>query len=159
MTRPELTNRMGVLLGGRAAEEVALGEISTGAQDDLVRATDLARSMVTELGMGESLGVMSVPSRAQGQFLPWENDRTQGDMSEQTAERIDAEVREILEQAHDRARQVLGARRDALDRIATRLLAEEVLEGDELRALLSDAAEADTSQTVRAGPRDISRAH
>lgn len=145
MTRPELKNRMSMLLAGRAAEEVALGEISTGAQDDLVRATDVARSMVTELGMSEALGVMSVPSRPAGEFLPWAGDRGQGDLSEQTAERIDIEVREILEQAHDQARQVLSERRDVLDLIATRLLTEEVLEGDLLHTLLSKAAHPDTT--------------
>ena len=69
MTRTELRNRLAVLLGGRAAEEIVLGEISTGAQNDLVRATDIARSMVAELGMGETLGVMSIDHRSTGQFL------------------------------------------------------------------------------------------
>jgi cell division protease FtsH len=160
MTLPELKSRMAVLLAGRASEEVALGEISTGAQDDLVRATDLARSMVTELGMSERIGVMSVSPRPSGQFVPWATERGQGEVSERTAEQIDVEVREILEHAHDQARQVLSERRDCLDVIATRLLTEEVLEGDDLRALLADAAQSDTTPRIgRAPQRDIRRAN
>ena len=139
MTRAELMSRMAVLLGGRAAEEVALGEISTGAQNDLVRATDLARSMVAQLGMSETLGVMSVRDQGQTRFLEGRPEVQQGAVAEQTAERIDHEVKQILEEAHDRARDVLSRRRPQLEQIAARLLEHEALEGDELRALLTDS--------------------
>ncbi len=138
LTRTELRNRLTVLLGGRAAEELSLGEISTGAQNDLVRATDLARSMVTELGMGQALGVMSIEDWNRPRFLEGEGRRdiAPGAVSERTAEQIDSEVKQILEEAHERARGILTDRREQLERIAGRLLEEEVLEGDALRELL-----------------------
>ena len=141
MTRSELMNQLAVLLAGRSAEEVALGEVSTGAQNDLVRATDLARSMVAQLGMGETLGVMSSGDPRAGRFLPGQPDLGVRHVSERTAERIDSEVKQLLEEAHECARKTLATRRDLLTRIATQLLEIEVLEGDELRALLTTPAE------------------
>ena len=136
MTRPELVSQLTVLLAGRAAEEVALGEVSTGAQNDLLRATDMARSMVAQLGMGETLGVMSFDETRVGRFLPGRTEPGVRPVSEQTAERIDTEVKQILEDAHDHARRILAERRHQLEQIARRLLEVEVLEGDELRRLL-----------------------
>ena len=138
MTRPELMNQLAVLLAGRSAEEVALGEISTGAQNDLVRATDMARSMVAQLGMGETLGVMSFDDPRVGRFLPGRSDLGGRPVSERTAERIDSEVKQVLEEAHECARKTLATRGDLLERITAQLLKAEVLEGDELRALLAD---------------------
>ena len=159
MTRTELRNRLAVLLGGRAAEEIVLGEISTGAQNDLVRATDIARSMVAELGMGETLGVMSIDHRSTGQFLNGEGPGRAASqpVSERTSELIDTEVKQILEDAHEHARRTLTERKELLERLASRLLEQEVLEGDELRALLSLAPPAenvksDSDQDTR--PRD-----
>ena len=159
MTRTELRNRLAVLLGGRAAEEIVLGEISTGAQNDLVRATDIARSMVAELGMGETLGVMSIDHRSTGQFLNGEGPGRAASqpVSERTSELIDTEVKQILEDAHEHARRTLTERKELLERLASRLLEQEVLEGDELRALLSLAPPAenvksDSDQGTR--PRD-----
>jgi cell division protease FtsH len=136
MTRQDLLGQLAVLLGGRSAEEIAFGEVSTGAQNDLQRATDIARSMVTEFGMSEALGAVNYESHRGNKFLdtPFMSDR--GNHSEDTAQKIDAEVKRILTAAHDDARRVLRERRDILDQLSERLLDKEVIEGDELRALL-----------------------
>ena len=157
-TRAELVNRMTVLLGGRAAEEVALGEISTGTQNDLVRATEPARSMVADLGMSEALGPMSLDHPGRGRFLEQPADLGRRAVSERTAELIDAEVRQLLDDAHDRARQVLVERRPLLKQIADHLLEREVLEGDALRALLADAVPLDSDETAAIKrPRRVTR--
>ena len=154
LTRTELRHRLAVLLGGRAAEEVVFDEVSTGAENDLSQATELARSMVTQLGMGSTLGVMSV-ARPDTEFLPGSADR-RGGLAERTAERIDDEVKAMLDEAHETALSVLTERRPALSRVADRLLAAEVLEGDELRELLAEDDEdgaQETPGTVRAFKR------
>jgi cell division protease FtsH len=136
MTRQDLLGQLAVLLGGRSAEEIAFGEVSTGAQNDLQRATDIARSMVTEFGMSETLGAVNYDGHRGNKFLdtPFMNER--GNHSEDTAQKIDAEVKRILTEAHDDARRVLRERRVILDQLSERLLDKEVIEGDELRALL-----------------------
>jgi cell division protease FtsH len=136
MTRQDLLGQLAVLLGGRSAEEIAFGEVSTGAQNDLQRATDIARAMVTEFGMSESLGAVNYDGHRGTKFIdtPFMNER--GNHSEDTAQKIDAEVKRILTAAHDDARRVLIERRDILDQLSLRLLDKEVIEGDELRALL-----------------------
>jgi len=135
MTKQDLLGQLAVLLGGRSAEEIAFGEISTGAQNDLQRATDIARSMVTEFGMSDALGAVNYDGH-RGTFLdsPFMSER--GNHSEDTAQQIDAEVKRILTEAHDEARRVLGERKDILDELSARLLDKEVIEGEELRALL-----------------------
>ena len=139
MTRPELLNRIAVLLGGRAAEEVALGEISTGAQNDLVRATDLALAMVADLGMSDTLGLMSLDHHAQRPLLEQPAELGRRVVADRTAERIDDEVKQILADALEQARRVLLDHRPLLEQIAARLLEHEVLAGDELRAMLAAA--------------------
>ena len=137
MTGAELGNQLAVLLGGRTAEEVALGEVSTGAQNDLQRATDIARSMVTEYGMSPELGLVSYDnSRRRALFLDIPGSNERGPYAEQTAQRIDAEVRRIIDGAHDTARALLTARREELETLTTRLLDREVLDGDEVRTIL-----------------------
>src|SRR5919112_1286954 len=133
MTRRDLHSQLAVLLGGRSAEEIAFGEISTGAQNDLQRATDIARAMVTEFGMSEVVGAVSYNGHKRGAFLdtPFMNER--GNHSEDTAQKIDAEVKRIITEAHDDARRVLGERKPILDELSTRPLDKEVIEGDELR--------------------------
>jgi cell division protease FtsH len=137
MSRQEILDRLVVLLGGRVAEEITVGEISTGAQDDLLNATDLARRMVRELGMSESVGLLSFePKRG----LSFQGDRWppagSHDYSDETARAVDAEVARILGEAQGRARAMLGERRDALERIAQRLLEAEAMSGEELRAIV-----------------------
>jgi cell division protease FtsH len=138
MTRTALTDQLVVLLGGRTAEEVALGEISTGAQNDLQRASDIARAMVVEFGMSESFGAISFDSHTRSRFLDMPLGPDRGDYSEETAREIDAEVRRIVRTAHERARALLTEHRETLDRVARRLLEKEVVEGDELRAIVAD---------------------
>jgi cell division protease FtsH len=136
MTRSDLHSQLAVLLGGRSAEEIAFGEISTGAQNDLQRATDIARSMVTEFGMSEALGAVNYNGHKRGMFLEVPFVQERGTYAEDTAQQIDAEVKRILTEAHDAARRVLGERRDVLDALSQRLLEKEVVESDELLAIV-----------------------
>jgi cell division protease FtsH len=125
-----------VLLGGRTAEEIALGEISTGAQNDLQRATDIARSMVTEWGMSDALGVVHYNGHSRHRFLDIPLGPERGDYAEDTARLIDGEVKRILTEAHEQARRILTEQREPLEQITRRLLDIEVMEGDELRRML-----------------------
>jgi cell division protease FtsH len=136
LTRTDLLNQLSVLLAGRTAEEIAFGEISTGAQNDLQRATDIARAMVTEFGMSDSLGAINYNGHKRPAFLELSLGPERGPHSEETAQKIDAEVKRIMTEAHDQARRVLQERRPSLDDLARRLLEKEVIEGDELRAML-----------------------
>ena len=136
MTRTDLHNQLAVLLGGRTAEEIALGEISTGAQNDLQRASDIARAMVTEFGMSESMGAVSFDSHTRNRFLEIPLGGERGNYAEDTAREIDTEVRRIVNAAHERARTLLADHRDTLDRVARRLLEKEVIDGEELREII-----------------------
>jgi len=138
MTRSELEDRMSVLLGGRVAEELVFGDVSTGAQDDLQKATDIALSMVTQYGMSETLGLRTFESERRSQFLDMPI-VPRKEYSEEKASAIDAEVEKILERAHEKVRQMLAERRTVLDEVAHRLLEKEVMDGDELRTLLAGA--------------------
>jgi cell division protease FtsH len=139
LRRAELVDKMTVLLGGRAAERLVFGEPSTGAADDLGRATDLARDMVLRYGMDESLGPVTYadakPSLLLGEATPTARaERT----SPQTAQRIDAAVQGLLQSALDRATGILSDNRVVLDRAAQALLARETLDEAELEALARD---------------------
>ena len=136
MTRQDLESQLAVLLAGRTAEEVALGEISTGAQNDLQRATDLARAMVTEFGMSDSLGAINYDGNKRARFMDIPIGQERGLYGEDTAQQIDAEIKRILTQAHNTARQILHDNREKLETVTHRLLEIEVMEGDELRRLL-----------------------
>src|SRR5204862_3854665 len=136
MTRGELLHQLAVLLGGRTAEEIALGEISTGAQNDLQRATDIARAMVTEFGMSESLGAINYDGQKRARFLDIPIPAERGLYGEETAKKIDAEITRIQTDAHNTARRVLTENREKLETVTRRLLDVEVMEGDELRKLL-----------------------
>ena len=136
MQRQDLLNQLAVLLGGRTAEEIALGEISTGAQNDLLRATDIARAMVTEWGMSEALGAVNYDGHKRGKFLDIQLGPERGAYAEDTAKLIDSEVKRIMTGAHDEARRILSKRRDMLEAVTRRLLEKEVMEGDELRRIL-----------------------
>jgi cell division protease FtsH len=140
MTREELRSQLAVLLGGRTAEEIALGEISTGAQNDLQRATDIARSMVTEFGMSDTLGAINYDGHKRARFLDMPMPQERGLYGEETAQKIDAEIVRILDEAHKTAQDVLTKKRDKLEAITRRLLEVEVMEGDELRTILDAAA-------------------
>ncbi len=137
MQKQDLMNQMAVLLGGRSAEEVALGEISTGAQNDLQRASDLARSMVTEWGMSDRMGVVHFEPTRRNRFLDVPLPAERGPYSEDTAQLIDAEVKQLITHAHQEARRILRDQRDLLERVTRRLLEQEVMEGEELRAMIA----------------------
>ncbi len=129
ITQPELEDRLAVMMGGRAAERLVYGELSTGAMNDLQQATALARRMVEEFGMSEVVGPVSLTRHAL--FLPLEGLRTEA-LSEQVAAEADAEVKRLLEDAEQRAEAIVTKRRDDLDRLAHLLLEHETLEGAEL---------------------------
>jgi len=142
MTRSELEDRIAVLLGGRVAEELVYGEVSTGAHNDLERATDVARLMVTKYGMSERLGLATYGERApmflKGPAAPWGGER---DFSEATARVIDEEVRSLLDGTHDRVRGILTAKKATLISAAAELKRTETLDGERLRrALAGDGA-------------------
>jgi cell division protease FtsH len=136
MTRGDLLSQLAVLLGGRTAEEIALGEISTGAQNDLQRATDIARAMVTEFGMSDALGAINYDGNKRARFLDIPMPQERGLYGEETAQKIDSEIKRILGDAHATAQRVLTDNRDKLETVTARLLDIEVMEGDELRRLL-----------------------
>jgi cell division protease FtsH len=135
LTRSELLDRIAVMLGGRAAEEIVFNEVSTGAKNDLDKATDLAANMVRSYGMSEKLGPLSY-DRGGPAFLNVPGAAREKDYSEETARTIDAEVRAIVEKAYATARSIITERRDAIMKIAAILLQKEVIEGEELKALL-----------------------
>jgi cell division protease FtsH len=138
MTRSELQDRLAVLLGGRVAEEQVFGEISTGAQNDLQRATDIARSMVTEYGMSDLMGLATYERARQAMFLP-EGFAPSKTYSEKKSAQIDDEVSRVIDEAHQRVRGILSAHRKVLDELADLLSREEVVEGEELRKMLGKA--------------------
>ena len=139
MTREELENKMAVLMGGRAAEVLVFGELSTGAADDLNRATEVARSMIMRYGMDETLG-QAVYAEETPRYLenlpPGHAGLTRGTAhSQETAREIDCAVRSLLDQAFDTATKILEQHRKVLDETARRLLEKETLSGDELPKL------------------------
>lgn len=137
MDEAELQGQIATLLGGRSAEEIVFGSITTGAANDLQRATDLAERMVTTYGMSKVLGPLAYEKGQQSMFLGNEAVNPRRMMSEQTAEAIDREVKERVETAHQQALDILKHNRDLLETVATKLLETEVIEGEELQSLLS----------------------
>jgi cell division protease FtsH len=136
MQRRDLMNQLTVLLGGRTAEEIALGEVSTGAQNDLLRATDIARAMVTEWGMSDTLGAINYDGHKRNKFLDMPLGPERGNYAEETAQLIDAEVKRIMTEVHAEARRILTGHREKLEAVTRRLLEVEVMEGEELRRML-----------------------
>ncbi|MEG4309381.1 MULTISPECIES: ATP-dependent zinc metalloprotease FtsH4 [unclassified Microcoleus] len=132
----ELRGQIATLLGGRSAEEVVFGSITTGASNDLQRATDLAERMVTTYGMSKVLGPLAYDRGQQSMFLNDGMGNARRAVSAQTAEAIDQEVKEIVETAHQQALDILKANRELLETITQKLLETEVVEGDALREFL-----------------------
>jgi cell division protease FtsH len=135
LTRAELLDRLDVLLGGRVAEEITFGDVSTGAQDDLQRATDIARHMITRWGMSETLGLGTFEEPDRAPFLPGHGIPPR-EYSEDTARAIDAEIRRFLDAAHARVLETLTARRPALEMLAKLLIDHEVVDGEQLGRLV-----------------------
>jgi cell division protease FtsH len=136
MTKGQTLARIAMALGGRAAEQVVFGELTTGAQDDLKRATRLARAMVCEFGMSEKLGPVAYGDGDENIFLGREVVSRRDEYSEATSREIDQEVRAIIEQQYALVIQVIGAHRAELDRLAEALLVRETLDADEIKAAM-----------------------
>ncbi len=134
-SRDEMLDQIAVLLGGRTAEELFCGDITTGASNDLERATKIAREMVTRYGMSEELGTQ-VFGEAQHEVFLGRDYAQKNDYSAETAKRIDDEIERIMREGHDRAREVLSTRRDQMDTMARVLLERETVEGPAVDALL-----------------------
>jgi cell division protease FtsH len=145
MTRSELEDRIAVLLGGRVAEELVYGEVSTGAHNDLERATELARLMVTKYGMSERVGLATYGER-QGLFLKGGGIGGEREYSEATARTIDEEVRALLDRTHDRVRGMLTTKKAVLVAAAQELKRTETLEGERLRRALAGESMTEGSQ-------------
>ena len=139
MTKAELQNKVAVLLGGRVAEEIIYQEISTGAQDDLRKATDIATSMVKTYGMSEKLGQISFERDRQSLFLQTGQTSGRGDYSEETSREIDCEVRRIIDEQYARVRTILSAQEGVLREAALVLLGKEVITGEELKGIIAKA--------------------
>jgi cell division protease FtsH len=137
LTQSELEDRIAVLLGGRAAEEAVYGEISTGAHNDLDRATEMARLMVMQYGMSEKLGPMTFGGGQQALFLKGSGLPQEKEYSEDTARAIDTETRAIIDRIYERVRDLMTARKTVLMAAADELKQKETLEGDRLRRLLA----------------------
>ena len=150
LTEPELKDRLAILLGGRTAEELVFGQISTGAQDDLQRATEIARAMVSEFGMSPKLGPLSFGRdgfrSGDGRAL-FPSDRPE--VSEETARLVDAEVAGLVNEAHDRAREILERDRTLLDKLSRVLMAREVMEGKELKRYVDGEDPIPDEETLR----------
>jgi cell division protease FtsH len=137
MDEAELRGQIATLLGGRAAEEIVFNSVTTGASNDLQRATDLAEQMVTTFGMSKILGPLAYQQGTRPMFLGDGMPNPRRSMSEETAQAIDREVKEIVEAAHQQALETLKQNRDLLETITTQLLETEAIEGEKLHQLLS----------------------
>jgi cell division protease FtsH len=135
MTQGELEGKIRVLLGGRIAEQLVFGDRSTGAEDDLVKATEIARAMVRNYGMSDRLGNVSFEGGKGRTVLGAPSELSVRDFGDETASAIDAEIREVLERQEKSATLLLGSKRQILAAAAEQLLVQETLSGDELRAI------------------------
>ena len=135
-TENEFRDQLAILLGGRVAEEVVFGDISSGASNDLERATEIANAMVTQLGMSKKLGPLTWGRRESLQFLGGQV-HEERNFSEETAKMIDDEVRELVEEGHRRATEVITSQRDVLNALAARLNEKEVIDGEEVKQIIN----------------------
>lgn len=140
MTKSQLLDEVTTLLGGRVAESLVLGEISTGAQNDLERATSIVRKMITEYGMSEELGPMTFGHKAEEVFLGRDIARDRN-YSENIAYAIDKEGSQFIEQSYERARQILSQHMDKLHQVAQYLMEHEVMEGDDFCRIMKEGEE------------------
>ena len=141
LTRTELENRIAVLLGGRVAEELVFGEASTGAADDLLKATSIAKRMVKDYGMSEILGTVALDQSVKPTFVPSAETYSAATYSEKTSQEIDSEVRRLIEEQGQRVRTLLTTLKPVLLSAAQKLLTAEVMTGEELQALLTHKQE------------------
>ena len=137
ITRNELLDQLTYAMGGRVAEEIVFHDPSTGASNDIEKATSIARRMVTEYGMSANIGAVKL-GQAQGEVFLGRDMGHQRDYSDQVAEKVDAEVRGLIEQAHTEAWTVLNENRDILDRLANELLLQETLDHNQIAEIFAD---------------------
>jgi cell division protease FtsH len=135
MTKPELLDKITGLLGGRVAEEIVFGEVSTGAHNDFQRATSIARRMVTEFGMSEKLGPLQF-GQSQGQVFLGRDIHSEQNYSDAIAYEIDLEIQRIIKECYEKARKILTENRDKLDLIANTLLEVETLDAEQIKYLV-----------------------
>ncbi len=154
-TERELKDQIAILLGGRTAEELIYGDVSSGAQNDLERASEIARAMVTQLGMSDKLGPLTYGKRQQLTFLGVESPEERN-YSEETAKLIDAEVKGLVMEGLERARRILSEKRQVLEALAAALKKKEVLSGDEVRAIVEQHESGAGKDTV-SSPDDKGR--
>ncbi len=136
-SKEELQGQIATLLGGRSAEEIVFGKITTGASNDLQRATDIAEQMVGTFGMSDILGPLAYDKQGGGQFLGNGNNPRRA-VSDATAQAIDKEVRDLVDGAHETALKILRNNLDLLESISQKILEEEVIEGQDLKTLLAE---------------------
>jgi cell division protease FtsH len=134
-SKEDLQGQIATLLGGRSAEEIVFGKITTGAANDLQRATDLAEQMVGTYGMSDTLGPLAYDKQGGGRFLGGNNNPRRS-VSDATAQAIDHEVRGLVDKAHDDALSILRQNMGLLETIAQKILEKEVIEGDDLKQML-----------------------
>jgi cell division protease FtsH len=137
MTREELVDELTMLLGGRVAEELIVGDITTGAANDIERATKVARQMVTEYGMSDTIGPLTLGQKQHEVFLG-RDFNAQPDYSDSVAFEIDNEVRRLIDEAHDESLDILQEHREHLDRLAGLLVEKETLDREEVERFLAD---------------------
>ncbi len=134
--RREILDQLAVLMGGRCAEEIFVGDVSSGAQQDIERATQLARSMVCEWGMSDKLGAVAYDERAEsGQYLGF-NNYHEKKYSQETAKAIDGEVRQLLDEAHDKARDILSKEKDKVELMTAMLIEFETLDAEDIQKIM-----------------------
>jgi cell division protease FtsH len=150
VTRSELVDELAMLLGGRTAEELVFSEPTTGAQNDIERATVVARQMVTEFGMTDALGPMRF-GRPHGEVFLGRDFSSEPDYSDHVAAAIDAEVRRLIDSAHAVARQILEVNRATLDALAEALIEHETLDTAHVQSVLEPVAEWNTSSESGSG--------
>ncbi|WP_352429308.1 ATP-dependent zinc metalloprotease FtsH [Thermoflexus sp.] len=150
-TRSKFLDDMAMALGGRAAEEIVFGDITTGAAEDLERVTELARAMVTRYGMSEKLGPMVFGKKEELIFLGKEI-AEQRDYSDAVAQEIDAEVRRLVMEAYERAKRILIEHRDKLEAVAQRLIEVETLDAEAFRAIMEGRAPSEPKAPQAPGP-------
>jgi len=153
LKRSELLDRLDVLLGGRVAEELVFGDISTGAQNDLQRATDMARHMITQYGMSERMGHVTFDGSSPGMYLGVPEASQHAPYSEETAQLIDEEIGKLIRESHERVKRTLIERRSTLEALAKLLLKYEVVDRVMLDGLLTDSTNSAPSVLVPDSPQ------
>ncbi|MGG5254560.1 ATP-dependent zinc metalloprotease FtsH [Neobacillus sp. SM06] len=154
MTKPELLDKITGLLGGRVAEEIVFGEVSTGAHNDFQRATGIARRMVTEFGMSDKLGPLQF-GQAQGQVFLGRDINNEQNYSDAIAYEIDLEIQRIIKECYEKAKKILTENREKLNLIATTLLEVETLDAEQIKYLVENGRLPDRTPSGRLAKEDV----